>query len=60
MLFERQKIVYCQKLTVDAKWKPYIEYLILKIKPVHTGVIVFIDWKENYDATRSQRSVMNA
>lgn len=57
---KRQEIVYCQKLTVDAKWKPYIEYLILKIKPVHTGVIVFIDWKENYDATRSQRSVMNA
>lgn len=51
----RQEIVYCQKLTLDVKWKAYIEYLILKMKPVHTGVIVFIDWKENYDATRSRR-----
>lgn len=51
----RQEIVYCQKLTVDVKWKAYIEYLILKMKPVHTGVLVFIDWKENYDATRSRR-----
>ena len=57
---KRQEIVYCQKLTADAKWKPYVEYLILKMKPVHTGVIVFIEWEENYDATRSQRSVKNA
>lgn len=49
------EIVYCQKLTLDTKWRACIEYLILKMKPVHTGVIVFIDWKENYDATRSQR-----
>ena len=56
----RQEIVCCKKMTADAKWKSYVEYLILKMKPVHTGVIVFIDWKENYDATRSQRSVKNA
>ena len=57
---KRQEIIYCQKMTADAKWKSYIEYLILKMKPVHTGVIVFIEWKENYDATRSRRSVKNA
>ena len=57
---KRQEIIYCQKMTVDVKWKSYIEYMILKMKPVHTGVIVFIEWKENYDATRSLRSVKNA
>ena len=57
---KRQEIIYCQKMFVDAKWKSYIEYLILKMKPVHTGVIVFIEWEENYDATRSLRSVKNA
>lgn len=60
VLNKQQEIIYCQKLTADAKWKPYIEYLILKMKPVHTGCIVFIEWEENYDATRSQRSVKNA
>ena len=60
VLNKRQEIVYCQKLTADAKWKSYVEYLILKMKPVHAGAIVFIEWKENYDATRSQRSVINA
>ena len=60
VLNKRQEIIYCQKMFVDAKWKSYIEYLILKMKPVHTGVIVFIEWEENYDATRSLRSVKNA
>ena len=60
VLNNRQEIVYFQKLTADAKWKLYVEYLILKMKPVHTGCIVFIEWEENYDATRSQRSVKNA
>lgn len=56
----RHEIVYCQKLTLDVKWKAYIEYLILKMKPVHTGVIIFIDWKENYDAEKMQRRIRNA
>ena len=57
---KRQEIIYCQKMTVDAKWKAYIEYLILKMKPAHTGVIVFIEWKENYDAKKKPRRIKNA
>lgn len=38
------EIVYCQKLEINKKWKPFIEYLILKIKPVQTAAIVFIKW----------------
>jgi hypothetical protein len=40
-----QEIVYVEKLKIDAIWKNYIEYLILKIKPVHSAAIVFIDWQ---------------
>lgn len=57
---KKGEIVYCQKITADKKWKAYVEYLILKIKPVHTGAIIFIDWKENYDATRNIRGRKNA
>lgn len=38
------EIIYCQKIKIDKIWKGYIEYLILKIKPVQTGCIVFIQW----------------
>jgi hypothetical protein len=40
------KIIHIQKLNIDVVWKNYIEYLILKIKPVHSTAIVFIDWQE--------------
>lgn len=46
----KKEIIYCQKLTLDKKWKPFIEYLILKIKPVQTGALIFIKYEENYDA----------
>lgn len=38
------EIVYCQKIQIQKIWKEYIEYLILKIKPVQTGCILFIQW----------------
>jgi hypothetical protein len=40
------EIIHVQKLKIDAVWKNYIEYLILKIKPVHSTAIVFIEWQE--------------
>jgi hypothetical protein len=40
------EIIHIQKLSIDVVWKNYIEYLILKIKPVHSTAIVFIDWQE--------------
>lgn len=50
----RKEIVYCQKLVLDSKWKSYIEYLILKVKPVQTGALVFIQWVDGLDETRSR------
>lgn len=42
----KHEIIYCQKIKINKKWKSYIEFLILKIKPVQTGAIVFIEWTE--------------
>lgn len=53
---QRKEIIYCQKLIMDSKWKPYIEYLILKVKPVQTGAIIFIEWVDGYDNTRRRKN----
>lgn len=42
----RQHIIFVRHFSANIIWKNYIEYLILKIKPVHSTAIVFIDWKE--------------
>jgi hypothetical protein len=39
-------IIFVRHLTMNITWKNYIEYLILKIKPVHSAAIVFIEWVE--------------
>jgi hypothetical protein len=39
-------ISYVEPLQLNAVWRNYVEYLILKIKPVHSTAIVFIDWIE--------------
>lgn len=38
-------IIYIQKLVVDKKWKDFIECIILKIKPVHTTAIMFVEYE---------------
>ncbi|MBQ0165497.1 MAG: hypothetical protein KBT02_00130 [Treponema sp.] len=50
----RKEIIYCQKLELDLKWKPYVEYLILKLKPAQSGALVFIEWVENLDEDRAK------
>lgn len=40
----KNKILYIQKIKVNSVWRNYIEYLILKIKPVHTTAVLFIEW----------------
>ena len=42
----RGQILYIEPLEIDAVWRNYIEYLILKVKPVQSTAIVFIDWQE--------------
>jgi hypothetical protein len=39
-------IIYVELLEMSITWKNYIEYLILKTKPVHSTAVVFIDWKQ--------------
>jgi hypothetical protein len=41
----RGQILYVEPLQIDAVWRNYIEYLVLKIKPVQSTAIVFIDWQ---------------
>lgn len=38
------KILYIERLQIPLKWKNYIEYLILRIKPVHTTAVLFVEW----------------
>jgi hypothetical protein len=42
----RGNIIFVRQLAIDIVWKNYIEYLILKIKHVHSTAILFIDWKD--------------
>jgi hypothetical protein len=39
-------IVYVEPLKMSVDYRNYIEYLILKMKPVHSIALVFIDWIE--------------
>jgi len=40
----RNEILYIERLQISVIWKNYIEYLILKIKPVHTTAVLFVEW----------------
>ena len=40
----RNEILYIEKLQIKKEFRNYIEYLILKIKPVHTVAVMFIEW----------------
>ncbi len=39
------EIVAVNKIPVKSVFRNYIEYLILKVKPVHSVAVMFIDWK---------------
>jgi len=43
---EGQDILYAMQIKMSAVWKNYLEYLILKMKPVHSTAIIFIEWVE--------------
>ena len=40
------KITFIRKINIEKRWKNYIEYIILKIKPVHTTAVLYIEWEE--------------
>lgn len=42
----RKEIIFIKKIKIEKKWKNYIEYLILKLKPVHTTAVLYIEWEE--------------
>jgi hypothetical protein len=45
----QNRILYVEPLPLSTVWKNYVEFIILKVKPVHTTAIVFIDWLEGGD-----------
>jgi hypothetical protein len=40
----KNEILYVEKIQIRKEFRNYIEYLILKIKPVHTVAVMFIEW----------------
>lgn len=42
----RNEILYVEKLQIPAIYKDYIEYFILRIKPVHTVAVMAVEWVE--------------
>jgi uncharacterized protein YmfQ (DUF2313 family) len=42
----RGQILFIEPVILDAVWRNYVEYIILKIKPVQSTAIVFIDWQD--------------
>jgi hypothetical protein len=40
----RNEILYIERLQIPSIWKNYIEYLILKIKPVQSTAVLFVEW----------------
>lgn len=43
---EEHQILFVEPLEVPLLWKNIVEYLILKIKPVHSTAVVFVKWIE--------------
>jgi len=39
-------ILFAMQVKMSSVWKNYLEYLVLKMKPVHSTAIIFIDWVE--------------
>lgn len=37
-------IMYVEKLQIEEKWKEFIEFIVLKIKPAHTTAILFVEY----------------
>ena len=42
----RNEILYVEKLRIPKMYKNYIEYFILRIKPVHTVAVMAVEWTE--------------
>lgn len=40
----RNEIMFVRKLQIPAMYKDYIEYFILRIKPVHTVAVMAVEW----------------
>ena len=40
------EIILLQKIKINKKWKNFIEYFILKLKPLHTTAVLYIEWED--------------
>jgi hypothetical protein len=43
---EVYEILFIEPMEINIVWKNIIEYLVLKIKPVHTTAVMFVKWTE--------------
>lgn len=43
---ENNRITDVTRIAIPRKWKKFIEYIILLLKPVHTTAFLFVDWVE--------------
>lgn len=43
----KQNIIYVKTVELPAKWRSFIEYIVLKTKPVHTAAIMFLKYMED-------------
>jgi hypothetical protein len=41
---KRKEIMFIERLQIPMVWKNYIEYLILKMKPVQSIAVLFVEW----------------
>jgi len=41
---ELNEILYADPVRLESVWKNFIEYLVLKMKPLHSTAIIFIKW----------------
>jgi hypothetical protein len=40
-----QEILFIEPISLPASMRNFIEYIILRIKPVHSTAVIFIDWQ---------------
>jgi hypothetical protein len=45
-----EEILYIEPLSLPEIWRDIVEYLILKMKPLHTTAVLFVEWEQEAQA----------
>lgn len=51
----KKEIVAIKKISIDSKWRKFIEYIILSVKPIHMTALLFVNW----DATDEEEVLID-